>query len=195
MKMPAPIIRKPNNKGNIYMKNNFSFLEKYPFKYVLSFCLFAVFMDFYRFVRIFFLKQSIHITIPWFYFGMGLFLILMATINIKYKMEKIAVIAFGIAFILNSFLKIPEYQAIFSVLILLLDIGGAYCFWLANKVCIVRSNDKENVNKNKIIILLLLLILIPAIFLWLIGIATKKPPTKLSLILPPSTITGGASIK
>ena len=114
------------------MKNNFSFIEKYSFKSVLYVCLAIVFMDVLHMVKTIFIKQDTNI-IPWFPFAMGVILISMAVINIKYTMEKIGIAAFGIALILNPFIKSCNYQVAIFILIISIDIIGVYCFWLANK--------------------------------------------------------------
>lgn len=112
-------------------KNKFSFVERYPFKYILSVCLFLVFLDTLDLLKPIFVNQKIGSN-SWFSLSIGIILIFMGIIKIKYKFEKLGIIILGIGFILSYFKKTLEYQA-WIFFIILLNLIGLYCFWLVNK--------------------------------------------------------------
>ncbi len=113
-------------------KNKFSFVERYHFKYILSVCLFLVFLDTLDLLKPIFVNQKIGSS-PWFSFSIGMILIFMGIIKIKYKLEKLGIVILGIGFILSAFKKPLDYQAWIFIIVILLDLIGLYCFWLVHK--------------------------------------------------------------
>lgn len=158
------------------LKQDLSFVEKYPLKYILVVCLFLVFMDIFSFIKIFFLKQSINF-IPWFPFVLGLNLILMAIISVKYQIEKMAVIVFGTALILDSFIKSSNYRLFILILIILLELIGTYCFWLASKIYNKHRQELDKEERERILKRLsvaIIIILFPVLFFWLLRIIASR---------------------
>jgi len=166
---------------NNTVKKQFSFLEKFKFIYILGFYTLLIFSDLVKFLKTIFIKSQDIIKYGdfWLYVNIGLILIFMGIISIKNNNEKIAVSTLGVALILNPLGKYIDYQ-ISLVLIIFLELGSLYFFWLASKIYNNKFKGHGGINKMKIFIILIVL-LIPPILIWLFAFIQSR--AQYSLIL------------
>lgn len=155
------------------MKKTNSFIEQFSFKYIVAICLFIIVPEIYNLIKLILAKSfySPRYANMWFDFSIGLILILMVALKLKYREEKIAVISFGVALISKSLQNIIGYQVSLS-LVSAFEIIGIYFFRLTYKIykqkLLKPINLWSKAASIKLLIYLIILLL-PAILFWFLG--------------------------
>lgn len=156
------------------MKKDFSFIEKIGIKCSLVILLILLGPDIFEIFKLIFFgtSQVLQCKNMWFDFSIGIFLIFIMTIPLKYFEERIAVINFGISLVINSFRNFIGYP-LSLMLIVLFEFIGVYFFWLAYKTHKQKIKVCVGIDKKKIFIVLFLFLLLP-LLIWLIAMIQNR---------------------
>jgi hypothetical protein len=163
------------------MKKDFSFIDKIGIKYSLVILLILLGPDIFKIFKLIFFStfQVLLYKNMWLDFSVGMFLIFIATLPLKYSEEKIGIISFGVALLFNSLQNFIGAK-ISLALVVLFELVGAYFFWLTYKTYKQKGAEYNCVSRKRITFILLFLLL-PPLLIWMFAIIQSRAQHSLIL--------------